>query len=117
MKRFNSLAHLQQSNLHCGMLGAMLRAFAGKSDPPSPSPPTDATGSAWLMQSTDSDATVAQAFGVPLMELTFERVRFHPDDEQFLCELLRENSRRDVLAIPDAYWLDDGWRAWLLSQL
>ena len=117
MKRFDSLEELQQASLHSGWLGAMLYAFPDKSDPPVPTPPAEDAGSAYLLQSADSDATVAQVFGVPLMELTFERVRFLPDDERFLCELVREDSHRDILVIPDANWLDDGWRAWLVSLL
>lgn len=118
MKKFANLEDLRNSYLERGMFGLkLLRALIGKESSVAPSSQDKDPNSAWLLQSADNDATVAAVFGAPLMELPVIRVRYLPDEEQFLCELVREQSGQETLVIPDAYWLDDGWRAWLVSQL
>lgn len=117
MKRFTTLEELLEAPLKRGILGALRRALGTEQELAVPEPYDPEKGSVWLLQSTDTDRDLIAVFGKPLTELAFEQVRYHPDDEHFLCHLVRNNSRCDTLVVPDLYWLDDGIRAWLLSQL
>lgn len=117
MKRFANLQQLQDSGLLLGMLATVRRVLSASDEDPDSIPNTPQNGSVYLLQSCDIDASIAEVFGAGLTDLPFNQVRYHPDDERFLCSLARDSGGQALLVIPDAYWLDDGWRAWLLSQL
>lgn len=117
MKRFTTLEQLREHRLQGGIFAAIKRALLTEREIAHPEPYDPENGSVWLLQSTDDDHVMTAIFGNALTELCFERVAYHPDDGHFLCHLVRSNSRCDTLVVPDADWLNEGWRAWLISQL
>lgn len=118
MKRFTTLEELRQAGLTPAIGAILKKVLQAEHEIAYPRPyDPEAQGCVWLLQSTDTDETVAEVFGIPLLQLSFDQVRYHPDDAHFLCHYVRNNSRCDTLVIPDNSWLADDWRAWLLNQL
>lgn len=118
MERFNTLAEVEKFQVESGICGAVIRAFRSVEGIAEPEPyDPDKQDSFCLLRPSDTDATIAAVFGKPLMEIPFDGVKYHPEDEHFLCRLIRNNSGCDTLVVPDAYWLKDDWREWLLTQL
>lgn len=118
MERFATLEEAEKYQVESGIAGAVIRAVRGEVKIAAPQAyDPDEQGSVWLLRPSDNDATVSAVFGKPLTQISFDRVRYHPEDEHFLCHLVRNNSCCDTLIVPDAYWLDENWREALLAQL
>jgi hypothetical protein len=118
MEKFATLEEVEKYQIESGIAGAVIRALRGEKKIAHPQPyDPDKQGSIWLLRPTDNDATVSAVFCNPLPQISFDRVRYHPEDEHFLCHLVRNNSCCDTLVVPDVYWLDDDWREWLHTQL
>lgn len=96
---------------------AVIRLYLGEESkaPPVPSLPEQDTP-AWLLQPEDTDEGIVAALGAPLCLLSFSRVRYFPDHEQFLCHLVQEEEET-LLVVPDEDWLDCDWRESLVRQL
>ncbi len=118
MEKFQTLAQVEKFQVERGICGAIIRALRSEQEIAEPEPyDPEKQGSIWLLRPSDTDATVTAVFGKPLLELSFDGVKYHPEDEHFLCHLVRNNSCCDTLIVPDMHWLHNGWRKRLLSQL
>ena len=118
MERFTTMEEVEKYRMERGICGAITRALRGEEEIAHPEPyDPDRQGSIWLLCSSDNDQTVASIFGKSLMELSFDDVRYYPEEEHFLCLMVRTNSQCDSLIIPDMHWLRDDWHEWLLAQL
>lgn len=117
MRRFTTREEVRLACLPANVAAALERALAAELELAGPGGyDPDGTGTVWLVERTDTDATVAGLLGRPLPELPFEHVRHEPDQQLFLAYLVRNNSRCDTLVVPDAGWLPETWAVALRSQ-
>ncbi len=117
MKRFTTLEEPLEEHLPRGIFGAIQGALKKEQELAHPAPYNPEDGSVWLLQSSDTDETLTETFGVPFTQLGFEQVLHYRDQELFVGYRVINNSRCDTLVIPDASWLTDEWREWLLAHL
>lgn len=117
MRRYTTHKEVRQARLPPNVTAALEKALAGELQLAGPEGyDPDDTGSVWLIEESDTDATVTENLGRPLAELRYEHVRHDPDQQLFLAYLGRNNSRCDTLVIPDAGWLPETWAVALLAQ-
>ena len=118
MRRYTTHEEVRQARLPPNVTAALEWTLAGELQLAGPDGyDPDSTGSIWLVEETDTDATIAEHLGRPLAELLFEHVEHIPKRELFLAYLGRNNSRCDALVIPDADWLPEAWAVALLAQI
>lgn len=112
MLRLAAEGELQGLPLPPGVRDALLHALRTERE----IAPHHPDGSAvFLLQPSDTDATVAQALGAPLASLSLDAVRHHPERGVFVAHRVHTNSDCTVLIIPDAVWLPGEWRVRLVG--
>ena len=117
MEKFTTLKEVDEHIYESSILAAVIRALQTEQEIAAPATyDSMKQGGVWLLGPDDTDSTVSAVFGKPIMELSFDGVRFDENSDHFICYLVTANSVCNTIVIPDKSWLSPEWRQHLISH-